>query len=220
MEQSSVKRTTLSALALVILLLIATSPFWTILLIRQNALSITNDEIPGLITCSMVNLGASEGFLELGIAVHTTDESVRQQCLNRIGISTHKVDLELEAHRATLTSQAERNIYENLVQSRAAFRETRRKVIDLIQTGKSEEAVPLFHGVCATQFEAYLTSLKAVVEKNVADTKARGVEIFRLCNIFLLIQTILVVFFLIYAFFVPFIAILEKLTRRTGVQDL
>ncbi|HKS36972.1 MAG TPA: hypothetical protein VJW76_07275, partial [Verrucomicrobiae bacterium] len=70
------------------------------------------------------------------------------------------------------------------------------------------------------QSQAYLEALDRVFQYNVNEARRRGVQIVRLCNVFMIAQAVLLVFFFIYAFYVPLIALLERLTGTHIEPDI
>jgi hypothetical protein len=218
MNSEPLKRITLAA-AVVVLLVIVTSPVTTIWLIKRQATVIVSDSLRGLTTSSLATMHMSEGFLDTALAVNGSEE--QGKALGRQLIETTRlVDAEYDAHRETLRTDKERAAFGLMIERRRDYLKSRGAVIKSLDAGKTEEARKLFEGECVVKFESYAKALGDVVEHNASEARDRGREIIRLCYILLGIQVLLLVFFFVYGFFVPMTAFVERLNRKSVVfQD-
>ncbi len=216
MKSPTMKRFVLSC-AVVALFLIVTSPVVTVWLIKGQASRIMEDSLLGLTTSSLANMNVSEGFLQTAIAVSDTDTRKLPGFQGRIAETTRQVDAQFDGHRKTIQSDDELKEFQNLLERRADYRETRARVFNLLEKGNRDEARTVFEKECEIKFQSYAESLGKVVARNAREARERGTEIIRLCHVLLVIQILLLGFFFIYGFFVPLTAFMERLTRTTVV---
>ncbi len=213
MKSGPLKRLWL-ALTSVVLLLIVTSPVTTLWLIKKQADRIVSDSLQGLATSSLATIHVSEGFLDTAIAV-TGGKIGVDDLIEHLDESSSLVDAEYETLRGTLRTGAEVRAFDHMISCRLTYRQTRKAVIELLKEGRTAEAESLFEEQCVGKFQTYATALGDVVEHNAREAKARGTRIIQLCYVLLGIQGVLLLFFFIYGFFVPFTAVWERLSRRT-----
>ena len=57
------------------------------------------------------------------------------------------------------------------------------------------------------------------MDHHAGEARTDGDRILRLCQIILVVQVSLLLFFFVYAFFVPFVTFLEKLNNGVTVKD-
>lgn len=202
-----------AAVAVVLLLLIVTSPVTTIWLIKRQADAIVSDSLRGLTSSSLASLNVSEGFLETALAVNGGAPE-RKQITRLLEESIRRVDEAYDTYRGTLKSPGETAAFERMIRNRDAYRASRGKVVELLDKGDVEAAGELFDHECVRSFDAYTETLGEVVGQNVREARTRGAQIVKLCYILLVIQILLFAFFFVYGFFVPLTAVLERLTRR------
>ncbi|MCP5533468.1 MAG: MCP four helix bundle domain-containing protein [Akkermansiaceae bacterium] len=202
-----------AVVAVVLLLLIVTSPVTTIWLIKHQADAIVSDSLRGLTSGSLASLNVSEGFLETALAVNGGAPQ-REQITRLLEQSTRRVDQAYNTYRDTLKGPAETAAFERMIRSRDAYRASRAKVVELLGKGDVEAAGELFDHECVRSFDAYTGNLSEVVEHTVREARIRGAQIVKLCYILLIIQILLFAFFFVYGFFVPLTAVLERLARR------
>jgi len=204
-----------------LLLAVATSPFWTVMIIKRHADRVVNDALPSLISSNLVSVSIAEAFLETSLAIATRDVASRNANLLRIDEQSKKTDSELIAYAALISDPKVQQYYERLVGDRRVYRATRDAVVDLLNQGKHDEAVRLFHAKGLEQFKTYAAALNHLVEYNITEARQRGRQIQRWCNFLLIAQGLLLVYFFVYGFFVPLLAVLERLTtRRRIVRDV
>jgi hypothetical protein len=214
MKNTTCNRMFLGA-AVLALLLIVTSPVTTVWLIRREATKIVSDSLRGLTTSSLATMNVSEGFLQTALAVKNDGMAEPGDFIARIQETSRIVDDQYEGHRETLDGDAERRAFERMLEARRVYRAARQEVLDLLGAGRAKEAAEVFEGSCVRKFQAYAEALGVVVERNANEAKIRGEEIIRMCHWLMVIQLLLLFFFLIYGFFVPLTAVWERLTRRT-----
>lgn len=212
MKSGPLKRLWL-ATAILLLLLIVTSPVTMIWLIKRQADRIVSDSIQGLATSSLATMHVSEGFLDTALAVSGGRADARQ-LIKQLEESSRLADDEYNSLRHTLRTPEEVRSFDHMISCRIDYRQTREAVIDLLEAGKSPEASTLFENQCVPKFQTYAEALGEVVEHNAQDARARGSEIIRLCFVLLGAQLVLLLYFFVYGFFVPLTAIWEKLSRR------
>jgi len=217
--KSPLGKIALGGLGLVLLLLIATSPLTTALLIKRQAHQLVNDTLVGLVSSGQADINISKGFLETMFAIQTTNESVRQQFISEISELSAQTDGELKRYETSIFDQTDAANYQRLVESRAKFREVRESVIALLEENKRREARILYRKEGLPRFRSHLEAIDTMLQYNLSQAKERGESITRLCNISLAVQLALVAFFFIYAFFVPLVALLERLTRPSPVRE-
>ena len=208
----------ISALASIILLFVVSSPVTTIWLIKWQADRIVSDSLRGLTASSLAGMNVSEGFLELALALNATNTTEMHRHLEGIQVTGKKVDAQYEEYQTTLNSPAESAAFAHLVTCRKAYRESRHYAIQLLEQGKKGAAMQLFQNECMPKFQAYEDSLSFILQSNVVEAGEKGHSIMRLCYFVLGLQVVLFGFFFIYAFFVPLVALLERLTRRPVVS--
>ena len=201
------------AAAIVLLLLVVTSPVTTLWLIKQEADAIVSDSLQGLTSSSLATMHVSEGFLDVAVAVNIGGTSATDLAIE-IEKDTREIDRLFNRHRETLRNAPERAAFDELITSREAYRSSRRAVMELLSQGKKAEADALFESECVVHFQTYVEDMGNVVEHNATEARSRGQAIIKLCYILLAIQIVLLAFFFVYGFFVPLTAFLERLTRR------
>ncbi len=212
--KSPLLKRALLAIAILVLLLIVTSPVTMIWLIQRQAARIVEDSLKGLTTSSLATMNVSEGFLQTAYAISSNSKEKLPDILFRLEEATREVDIQYEAHRASLRSDNERLEFERLLEAKLAYRATRQKVLELVGANKRDEAQELFEKECERKFEIYMDRLGHVVERNANEAGRRGKEILRLCYMLLGIQALLLLFFFVYGFFVPFTAFMERINRQ------
>lgn len=221
MNPSLLPRRALAGLAAFILLAVATSPFWTLLIIRGHASRITNDTLPSLIATSLASASISVAFLETTLAVATEDSASQGRYLAQLVAQTRKTDEELNAYATLIDDASDRRYYDRLLDHRRQYRATRDAVIVLLNEGKRAEAMRLFHETGLAQFKAYITALNQLREHTIAEAGQRSRQIMGWCYFLLVVQGALLVYFFVYGFFVPLVAVLEKITARSRyVEDI
>lgn len=203
------------ALAVIVLLLIITSPVTMIWLIKSHANRIVSDSLQGLSTSSLATLSASEGFIQTEAALYGGNSVERSESLEEVVLSSKIVDEQYQLHEATLRSPEERQLFEELLRLRDDYRKTRAQVVILLNENKLEEARKLFQSEAMDKFSSYTDALAKVVTSNVVEARKRGHKIIQLCNVMLVLQVLLLGFFFIYGFFVPLTAFLERLSRTS-----
>lgn len=208
----------LLALVVIVLLLVVTSPLTTVWLIKQQAKQIVEDDLRALTTSSLASMNVSEGFLQTASAVRENNSDL-SAILARLVETTGNVDAQYEAHRQTLQTNREREMFDELIRCRQEYRQTREKIFQLLKQGEAELARMVFSNECEPKYEIYAGALGAVVQNNVSKARDSGRKIINLCNWLLVIQIILLGFFFIYGFFVPLTAFMERVTRKPVVFD-
>jgi hypothetical protein len=219
-KELRLRRKALIALAVVALLIVATSPFTTVLLIREEARQIVDDSMMGLVTSGHANLNGAEGFLGVSLALVTTNRAELQRHITQITDLAADTDRQLKAYESAITTPSERQKFDRVIETRKAYVETRRHVLDLLEKEKRDEAENLFNTEGLTRFKAYLESFNGLVESCNAEARQRGSSILHLCTVVLIAQGVLTVFFLIYAFFVPLLTLLERTVAKDGPKDI
>ena len=208
----TIRNKTFGILATTLLLFIATSPLWTVLLLREQASLIVNDSLQELSTSSLIKISMSDGFFEMANVLASSDPKFRIEKLAEIDRKTGEVDLLFKQYEATLENSEDRERYARLVKQRAAFHQTRQQTVELVQAEKRDEAIRLYNQTGLAQFHDYMDTIDEIVKDNITEARDRGDVISKLCRRLLFLQGGLVIFFAIYAFFVPMITVLERLS--------
>ena len=220
MRSLKVRNTVLTGIAAVILLILATSPFWTLVLVKREASAIVNDSLRSLVASSLANINISDGFMELTVALTTNDASVQEVNLQKIGDLTIQTTDLLKKYEESLADSKDRANFDRLVQRRAAFNSTRQKIIEFLKLGKRDDAVSLFNQKGLGEFREYKQAVDETVRADVDEARLRGSQILKLCNTLMIFQGILLLFFCIYAFLVPMLTLLERLITGDVVKDI
>ncbi len=218
MTTTSFRNTTLGTIAAVLLLGVATSPLWTVLLVKRQAVSIVNDSLRGLTASSLAAINIADGFLEMAIVITTSDPAVREKNLVEILRITAVTDGLLKSYESSIDEVQEREIFERLREKRAEFRQTRQRTINLLHEGKRDEAVLLYNQTGLAQFFAYKEAADLLVRYKVEEARTRGGQILQLCKVLLILQGVLLVFFFVYAFFVPLVTFFEKFSASGDAE--
>jgi hypothetical protein len=221
MNRLNFQTTTIGSVAGVLLLAVATSPFWTVLLVKRHAEQIVNNNLHSLASSSLAGVDITDGFVEITLAIATTDRAVREEKISEIDAVSRRIDSQLKAYAETIRNEWDQARYDDLLRSRQAYRQTRARVLELLQQDRHDEAVRLFQEVALGEFVSYKNSIDLLVKQAASEAAGQGREIVRLCNYLLLLQGVLLVFFFIYAFFVPLVTLFEKIvTRKDPVLDI
>ena len=200
---------------------LATSPFWTIILVKRHAGLIVNDSLHGLTSSSQAGAIISDGFVEFTLALATSDRVTRDHCISQIEEISRNVDAQLKLYEGAIDNPQEVGNYKELVDSRMVYRKTRKQVLELLQQGKQSEAVQLYQGAGLKEFVAYKAAIDRVMEYAAAEATKRGQDIIHLCNVLMILQGLLLVFFFIYAFYVPLVTYFERtVTRSDRISDI
>lgn len=215
MKPEPLKRLSLAA-AVVVLLVIVTSPVTTIWLIKRQATRIVSDSLRGLTSSSLATMHVSEGFIDTAMAVNGRGID-KATLAARLAEDSRQVDAEYAAYQDSIRTEAERMAFNHLIECRKDYRKTRGVVLYLLDAGKTGEANKLFEDECVAKYQAYAGALGDVVEHNAKEARARGAEIIKLCYVLLAVQVLLLAYFFVYGFFVPLTAVLERLTRKPVV---
>ena len=120
MKESGLQRTALGTLAVVLLLVIATSPFSTVLLVKRQASRIVYETLPGLTTSGLAEISVSEGFLDASLAFAADNETDRQRFLARMAERSRNADAQLQAYEAAIRAPADRENYNRLASGQAS----------------------------------------------------------------------------------------------------
>jgi hypothetical protein len=220
MSRRNLQSTTIGGVAGVILLAVATSPFWTVLVVKRHAEQIINDSLHGLTSSSLAGVNITDGFVEFSMALATTEPAVRDENIRQIAEASRRTDRQLQAYEATIKEPQQQSYYRELVESRKTYRQTRARVIELLQHGRNAEALQLHQGKGLGEFVAYKTAVDRLVQQAATEAGRRGHDILRLCNYVLALQGVLLVFFFVYAFFIPLVTFYERIvTRGDPVAD-
>lgn len=217
MKQRGFRETTLGVSVAVLLLIIATSPFWAVMVIRQKAIQIVDDSLSGLAASSLATVSMSDGFMELSLAFATKDLAARARQFDQIRKVTVNTDEALKQYEQSVNDPAEQADLNQLIQARGEFRRTRERVIQLLGEGRDAEAAAEFNDVGLKQFVGYKAAINRLVQHNAEEARDRGTTIRQLCTLLLFLQGILLVFFVIYAFLVPMVALFERFSSGSEV---
>lgn len=220
MKTRAFKQSLWTFLAIVVLLLVATSPFSTVLLVKWHASRIVNDTMAGLSSSGTAHSNIAEGFVETAILIASTNAVERQQLFAEVTKLSQSTDLNLREYEKSITAPAERAAYDELIRHRQEFRRTRQRVVELLNENRRDDAVKLYYQEALPQFRTYMQSMDRIITSGANEARLRGNQILRLCNIMMVLQGILLLFFFVYAFFVPLAAVLEKLSQKESVKDL
>jgi hypothetical protein len=221
MHRPTLQKTTIGTVAGVILLVVATSPLWTILLVKRQAGRIVNESLHGLASSSLAGVNITDGFVELSTALATTDPAIREDNISRISVVSNQTDAQLKSFEATISDPETQAHYGELTKRRAVYRQTRAQVFELLRQGKPTDALKLYQGAGLAEFTAYKAAIDALVKHEATEAGRRGAEIIRLCNYLLILQGVLLVFFIIYAFFVPLVTFYERsVTQGDKLTDI
>ncbi len=221
MKQRGFRETTFGVSVAVLLLIIATSPFWAVMVIRQKAVQIVDDSLSGLAASSLASVSMSDGFMELSLAFATKDPVGRTRQFEQIKKVTLATDEALRQYEQSVNDPQEREDLNQLVRARGEFRHTRELVIRLLGENRDAEAAAEFNNVGLQQFVAYKAAINRLVQHNAEEARNRGTTIRQLCTLLLFLQGILLVFFVIYAFLVPMVALFERYgTGSEVVRDI
>jgi hypothetical protein len=208
----------MACIAAVILLAIATSPFTTMFVVRRLASGIVNDSLTGLTLSSEMTLNISDGFLETSLAMNASSPAERKIYIERVEKKVKETDQRLQSYEREISNAEERMAFDHLVSSWLAYRKSRDEIFKLLDQGQQQPAEDLFRKQGMPLFNEYLRALEGLVNFNIHESTERGARIVHLANQFLVIQGILLIFFCIYAFFVPALTFYERLSRRS-VED-
>jgi hypothetical protein len=220
MKNKKIKNNTVIVITAIVLLLLSTSPLWTAILIKRQALLVVEDSLHNLIASTLANINVSDGFLEMTVALSTSDQKVRNENLIRITELMNKTSLILHTYGKTIKDPEERRNYEKLLQKRSIFNLTRQKAIDLLVQEKHEEAIQVFNQEVLKEFHEYKDAVNRIVHDNVNEAGRRGRQILQLCNFLMIFQGVILVFFSIYAFVVPMLTVLDKVVTKDVVKDI
>lgn len=216
--KSNLRRAVMTSIAAVILLAIATSPFTTMFIVRRLAAGIVNDSLTGLTLSSEMTLNISDGFLETSLAMNATSPAERKIYIDRVEKKVKETDERLRTYEHEISNGEERMAFDHLTRSRLEYRKIRNEMFRLLDQGQHPQAEELFRKQGMPLYNEYLRSLETLVNFNIHESTERGARIVHLANQFLVIQGILLVFFCVYAFFVPALTFYERLSRRS-VED-
>ena len=95
MKHRHTSRTVIGTLAGIGLLVIATSPFLTVVLIKRQASQIVNDTLVGLTSSGLANINISEGFVETALAIAAVDPAVRDMQVGHVAEMVRNTDTNL-----------------------------------------------------------------------------------------------------------------------------
>jgi hypothetical protein len=211
----NLRRIVLATIAGIILLAIATSPFTSMFVVRRLASEIVNDSLTGLTLSSEITLNISDGFLETSLAMNSLSGVERRIYVQRIEKKTANTDARLKAYEKEISNAHERLAFDQLVSSRREYRAVRDEILKLLDREERGKAEELFRGRCTPLFNTYLQAVERLVNFNIHDSTERGAHIVRVANNFLIVQGLLLVFFCVYAFFVPALTFYERMSRRS-----
>lgn len=213
--KSNLRRIVMVSIAGLILLAIATSPFTSMFVVRRLASEIVTDSLTGLTLSSEITLNISDGFLETSLAMNAPGAAERKIYIERIETKTAGTDARLKAYEKEISNADERIAFDQLVRSRAEYRRARDELFKLLDQGERGRAEELFKGRCMPLFTAYLQAVERLVNFNIHESTHRGAHIVGVANNFLIIQGLLLIFFSIYACFVPALTFYERLSRHS-----
>jgi len=99
-----------------------------------------DDAIPGIVYSSEMTQFALRGYIRTLVAANATDPAKRDQCLAEAEENLAKVSVAITNYEGSITSQEDRQNFEELKQKRAGYRETREAFLALVKAGKRTEA--------------------------------------------------------------------------------
>lgn len=220
MRAHKLRRDILAVPVILLLLAVATSPFTGGILIKREASLIVDDTLAGLQSSGETMLNVSSSFAQTLEVLHAENESQRRQLLQQIEKNTLEVDGFLHGYATSVTDQEDQANLRRLVDRRKLYRGTRSEVLALAVQGSLQQAQQLFKAKLLPQYRDYAQALDTVVRYNIDQAKHRGARITRFCSLFQYIQGALLIFFAIYAFFVPLLMFLDRLRTREVVADV
>lgn len=203
-----------------LLLTVATSPFTAVLLIKREASAIVDDTMAGLQAAGAAQLAMTQSFTDTISALSATNREIQQRLLRDISERTAKVDARLKDYSRGVRGLEEQAMFNRVVESRKHYRETRSKVLAMAAEGRLSEARSIFDATMIHEYREYADALGKVVSANLAEADLRGSRIMKVCTTLQFVEGLLLVFFVLYAFFVPAALLLERLQARGRVSEI
>lgn len=219
MKNISAKGMLLVAGAVVVLILVVTSPLTTIWLVSHQTNRVLRDPLRGLATSSLASVNVSEGFIQVSLAVNSTSTAEQQEHLAELARSTQVVDAHYQALQTTLGTDEERADFAELLSRRHLYRQTRTNVLMMLERGDRFAAKACFDKECTRRFQAYTATLGQILEHNAAEAAKGGDRVIRLSFVFFTLQILLLGFLFLYGLFVPSVALVERLVRKPSACE-
>lgn len=119
----------------VALLVVGGIGFMIVRQLRIDAAKIVDDTLPGLVYAGQINAELSENFARSLLVINSDSAEERELYLKRIDEGSKRVNDSLEAYRATIFEEEERQLFERLIGARNKYREDRRRAFDLVNEG-------------------------------------------------------------------------------------
>jgi methyl-accepting chemotaxis protein WspA len=191
----------------VVLLAVGGTGFFMVRGVKNEAASIVDDTLPGLVYAGQINSELSENFARTLLVIHSDSPEERDRYLKRISEGSAKVNESLDRYRPTIFENEEGELFAGLVASREKYRAIRQRVFDLVAEDRRKEGLQLFESELLPAYAAQKEAGQALFDYNVKQAQSRGRRIETGCQETQWVVAIICVGIFLGGFFTPFFAI-------------
>ena len=164
------KRITLGGAVLCTLLAAVGGLAWHSLgAIRENATFIETDVVPGLIRSGNFTSLQSENFIRALRRAQAQTPAEKERWEKGMAECSEKINAEMKVYEASITTAADRQLFDQLPKLREQYRVARTHYFQLADAGKSAEALACLETELYPAYEKYIEQCAAIFALNARD---------------------------------------------------
>jgi len=190
-----------------VLMVLAPCPFLAVTMVRKQATRLVQDTVLGLAAAGQINADISEGLSETFEAIMTRDDERRHFHFERIDAIAKETDIQLDLYKTSIYEAEDQRNFDQLLQCRDQYRQTRKRVLAAIQDSDSDAALKLFHSALIPQYGLYHNAANQVFRYNASEATSRGYSILRICQFIQISQVIVGIVIAIAGWLMPFLVL-------------
>jgi methyl-accepting chemotaxis protein len=134
--------------------------------VRGLAFRVTQDCLSGVYVSGKIRSISELNLVVLGEVVNSDDGAQRAALIETVKQNSAKIAAEVNNYEATITTEEDRRLFNDVVATRAPWVKQRDAVLALATDGKTAEAKTLLKSEARPMFERYMTAVGALFEFN------------------------------------------------------
>jgi hypothetical protein len=192
----------------VVLLAIGGTGFSLVWRLKNDAASIADDTLPGLVYAGQINSELSENFVRTLLVINSDSPEEQERYLTKISEGGARVDKSMDRYRReSLFESEDKELFARLITLREKYRATRQRVFDLVTEDRRKESLQLFESELLPAYAAQKEAGEALFDFNVKEGQSRGRQIEAGCQRTEWVVAIVCIGIFLGGFLAPFIAI-------------
>lgn len=171
------KRITMTCAIMCALLFAVGGGAWTSLrAIQKQAVDLKGDVIPGMIQSGNFDTLLSRGVIALQTYVQLENPEIRAALVEDMDDYIRRSDAAVAAYERTITNEEDREVFNELIAARAAYRSIRVQFLELVNAGKKAESEAYLTGTLLPAYQAFSAASTAMQEYNFKNGDKLAVE--------------------------------------------